>query len=65
MKEGVKDMCPVCIATAALIAGSASAGGLAAVAIKNFGAKRTESRDRERTDDELSLGRGGHRPLAG
>ncbi|HTC74125.1 MAG TPA: hypothetical protein VK684_01025 [Edaphobacter sp.] len=33
-------MCPVCIATAALIAGSVtSTGGLAAIAIKKFGAK--------------------------
>ena len=33
-------MCPVCIATAALIAGSAtSTGGLAAVVIKKLGAK--------------------------
>jgi hypothetical protein len=33
-------MCPVCIATAALIAGKVtSAGGLAAIAIKKFGGK--------------------------
>ena len=33
-------MCPVCIATAALIAGSVtSTGGLAAIAIKKFGGK--------------------------
>ena len=30
-----------------------------------FAAPRTQPRDRERTDDELSLGRGGDRPLAG
>jgi hypothetical protein len=31
-------MCPVCLATAALIAGSAtSTGGLAAIAIRKFG----------------------------
>jgi hypothetical protein len=33
-------MCPVCIATAMLIAGSASStGGLAAIAIQKFGVK--------------------------
>ena len=33
-------MCPVCITTAALIAGSVtSTGGLAAIAIKKFGGK--------------------------
>ncbi|HWZ51167.1 MAG TPA: hypothetical protein VNW54_06865 [Granulicella sp.] len=33
-------MCPVCITTALLIAGSAtSTGGLAAIAIKKFGVK--------------------------
>jgi hypothetical protein len=33
-------MCPVCIATAVMIAGSAtSSGGLAAMAIKKFGVK--------------------------
>ena len=33
-------MCPVCIATAVLIAGSVtSTGGLAAIAIKKFGVK--------------------------
>jgi hypothetical protein len=33
-------MCPVCITTALLIAGSAtSTGGLAAIAIKKFGSK--------------------------
>jgi hypothetical protein len=33
-------MCPVCLTTAVLIAGSAtSTGGLAAIAIKRFGAK--------------------------
>jgi hypothetical protein len=35
-------MCPVCITTAALIAGSVtSSGGLAAVAIKKLGGKST------------------------
>ena len=33
-------MCPVCLTTAALIAGSiTSAGGLAAIAIRKFGGK--------------------------
>jgi hypothetical protein len=33
-------MCPVCLTTAALIAGSVtSTGGLAAIAIKKFGSK--------------------------
>jgi hypothetical protein len=33
-------MCPICITTAALIAGSAtSTGGLAAIAIRKFGVK--------------------------
>ena len=35
-------MCPVCIATAVLIAGSASStGGLAAIAIKKLGFRNT------------------------
>ena len=35
-----KPMCPVCITTAMLIAGSAtSTGGLAAIAIRKFGVK--------------------------
>jgi hypothetical protein len=35
-------MCPVCLTTAVLIAGSAtSTGGLAAIAIKKFGMKNT------------------------
>jgi hypothetical protein len=38
--EEEKPMCPVCITTAALIAGSVtSTGGLAAIAIKKFGGK--------------------------
>jgi hypothetical protein len=33
-------MCPVCLTTAALIAGSVtSSGGLAAIAVRNFGGK--------------------------
>jgi hypothetical protein len=36
-------MCPACLTTAALIAGSAtSTGGLAAILIKKFGLKNTE-----------------------
>jgi hypothetical protein len=35
-------MCPICITTAVLIAGSAtSTGGLAAIAIRKFGVKNT------------------------
>jgi hypothetical protein len=35
-----KSMCPVCVATAALLAGSVtSTGGLAAIAAKKFGVK--------------------------
>jgi hypothetical protein len=35
-----KTMCPVCITTAVLVAGSAtSSGGLAAIVIKKFGGK--------------------------
>ena len=38
-------MCPVCMTTAVLIAGSvASAGGLAAAAIKKFGAKNVQDK---------------------
>jgi hypothetical protein len=52
-------MCPVCIATAALIAGSAtSTGGLAAVAVKKFFTRNTEiltatnSNQKENRDDQ-------------
>jgi hypothetical protein len=39
-------MCPVCITTAMLIAGSAtSTGGLAAIAIKKFGVKHAVDKD--------------------
>jgi hypothetical protein len=37
-------MCPVCIATAALIAGSAAAtGGLTVLAVKTFGKKQAQN----------------------
>jgi hypothetical protein len=37
-------MCPLCISTAALIAGSVtSTGGLAAIAIKKLGVKNTHN----------------------
>jgi hypothetical protein len=37
-------MCPVCVATAALIAGSAtSTGGLAAIVIRKFGMKKNRA----------------------
>jgi len=39
-------MCPACLTTAALIAGSVtSTGGLAAVFIKKFGAQNTEDKN--------------------
>jgi hypothetical protein len=39
-------MCPVCLTTAALIAGSVtSTGGIAAVVIKKFGIKNTEGKN--------------------
>jgi len=39
-------MCPMCIATAALIAGSATlTGGLAAIAIRKFGVKNAVNKD--------------------
>jgi Pyruvate/2-oxoacid:ferredoxin oxidoreductase gamma subunit len=48
-------MCPVCIATAALIAGkAASSGGLAAVAIKKFGVKKSGDRPPAATESKLS-----------
>jgi hypothetical protein len=42
-------MCPFCISTAVLIAGSViSTGGLAAIATKKFGRKNAPDRDKER-----------------
>ena len=39
-------MCPACLTTAALIAGSVtSTGGLAAVVIKKFGAQNSEDKN--------------------
>ena len=44
-------MCPVCITTAALIAGSVtSTGGLAAIAIRKFGGKNTADNSPAPTD---------------
>ena len=41
-------MCPVCLTTAALIAGSVtSTGGLAAIVIKKFGPKNTGAQNVE------------------
>ena len=43
-------MCPVCLTTAVLIAGSViSTGGLAAITIKKFGGKNAP--DKEKNDD--------------
>lgn len=43
-------MCPVCITTAVLIAGSAtSTGGLAAIAIRKFGVTNTADDNSART----------------
>jgi hypothetical protein len=48
-------MCPVCITTAMLIAGSAtSTGGLAAVVIKKFGVKNAVDNHHAPTPSELS-----------
>lgn len=38
-------MCPVCFATAAVIAAKATGGGVAAVAIRKLGWKKAEDRD--------------------
>ena len=49
-------MCPVCLATAALIAGKVtSAGGLAAIAMKKFGGKNAVDSSAE-TDRDSDLG---------
>ena len=48
-------MCPVCIATAVLIAGSAtSSGGLAAIAIRKFGVKSAVDNHPASTPSNLS-----------
>jgi hypothetical protein len=50
-----KSMCPVCLTTAVLIAGSAtSTGGLAAIAIKKFGMKKTVDDNPVPTPSKLS-----------
>jgi hypothetical protein len=48
-------MCPMCLTTAALIAVSlTSTGGLAAIAIRKFGAKNAEDDDPAPTPPKLS-----------
>ena len=48
-------MCPVCLTTAVLIAGSAtSTGGLAAIAIKKFGMKKTVDDNPVPTPSQMS-----------
>jgi hypothetical protein len=48
-------MCPVCFATAALIAGKVtSAGGLAAIAIKKFGGKNAVDNRAAQPDPNFS-----------
>ena len=48
-------MCPVCITTAMLIAGSVtSTGGLAAIAIKRFGVKNAADDNHVPTPSKLS-----------
>jgi hypothetical protein len=48
-------MCPVCLTTALLIAGSvASTGGLAAIAIKTFGVKKAVDNHPASTQSRLS-----------
>ena len=54
-------MCPVCLATAALIAGKVtSAGGLAAIAMKKFGGKNAvdSSAETDRLGPDLGSDRG-------
>jgi hypothetical protein len=47
-------MCPVCLTTAALIAGSVtSTGGLAAIAIKRFGGKNAADNNAAPNPSEL------------
>jgi hypothetical protein len=47
-------MCPVCLLTALLIAGSVtSSGGLAAIAIRKFGAKNAVDPDPARTPSPI------------
>jgi len=50
-------MCPVCITTAVLIAGSAtSTGGLAAVVMKKLGVKRTADNPSDRFPENDGAG---------
>jgi hypothetical protein len=49
-------MCPMCLATAALIAGSAtSTGGLTAIVVKKFGTKSGVDHNSVPTPSELFL----------
>jgi hypothetical protein len=53
-------MCPVCITTAVLIAGSAtSTGGLAAIAIGRFGRKKPVAEHPASTPSKLSREKNG------
>ena len=54
-------MCPACLASAALVAGSAlSTGGIAALAVKIVGSKRTEKTDRTKNITERRNDDGNH-----
>jgi hypothetical protein len=53
-------MCPMCLTTAALIAASlTSTGGLAAIAIRKFGAKNTLDNNPASTPSKLSRKKNG------
>jgi hypothetical protein len=55
-----KPMCPVCLTTAALIAGSVtSTGGLAAIAIRKFGGKSIVDNSPGSNPSELSRKKNG------
>jgi hypothetical protein len=55
-----KPMCPVCLTTAALIAGSVtSTGGLAAIAIRKFGGKNAADDHPVPTPSRLSRAKNG------
>jgi hypothetical protein len=54
-------MCPVCLVTAVLVAGSVTlTGGLATIAIKKFGVKNTGNTDLASTPSKLSGDRTQH-----
>jgi len=54
-------MCPACIASAALVAGSAlSTGGIAALAVKIVGGRRTARTDRSNNMTERRNDDGNH-----